>query len=123
MVTAIVIPIICLYFYWLTKKERREQDRKWLASGDAKREAILIGEIKSISEEKQRFYYHRYIFVQELKLQTETKLVKMKKITPITTEAVFASFSIGEVVKVYGQWEGNEFHFQHFESLSATRNK
>ncbi|MDF2858769.1 MAG: hypothetical protein K0Q87_4620, partial [Neobacillus sp.] len=39
MVTAIVIPIICLYFFWLTKKEIEEHDIKWLAAGEVKQEA------------------------------------------------------------------------------------
>jgi hypothetical protein len=74
MVTAIVIPIICLYFYWLTKKEMKEHDRTWITAGDVRHEAVLTGEIKSIEEEKERFYYHRYIYVQTIQLQTATKL-------------------------------------------------
>lgn len=61
----------------------KEHDIKWLATGEVEQEAMLTGEIKSINEEKQRFYYHRYLYVQEIRLQTETKIVKVKKVTPI----------------------------------------
>ncbi|MFP5111152.1 hypothetical protein ACSU64_02015 [Bacillaceae bacterium C204] len=115
MVTAIVIPIICLYFYWLTKKEMKMNDTKWANAGHVKQEAILKGEIKSIIEEKQRFYYHRYIYVQLLKLQTETKLITVQKIMPMTKDFQRVSFNVGEVIKVYGQWEHNKFIFNEYK--------
>jgi hypothetical protein len=115
MVTAIVIPIICLYFFWLTSKEIKEQDVLWLATCQIRQEAILTGAIKSIVEEKQRFYYNRYIFVVTLQLQTPTKLITTKKITPIKKNMDKDSFSIGDVVRVYGKWEGSTFLFNHYE--------
>ncbi|WP_026566342.1 hypothetical protein [Bacillus sp. UNC41MFS5] len=116
MVTAIVIPIICLYFYWLTKKEMKENDSKWANAGNVQHEAILTGEIKSIIEEKQRFYYHRYIHVQSLRLQTETKLITVQKITPLTKDFQKVSFKVGEVIRVYGKWEHNKFLFNEYIS-------
>jgi hypothetical protein len=115
MVTAIVIPIICLYFYFLTKKEMRENDTKWLKAGHVNQEAIIMGEIKDILEEKQRFYYHRYIYVQSLKLQTETKLMTAQKLTPITNNFNKDSFRVGEVIRVYGSWDNNKFLFNEYK--------
>lgn len=117
MVTAIVIPIICFYFYWVTRKEMKEQDLKWLAAGNVRREAVLTGQIKDIVEEKQKFYRHRYIFVQVLKLQTETKTVYVKKITPLTKNFMIDNFKIDEVIKVYGMWEGTQFFFNDYEKM------
>lgn len=117
MVTAIVIPIICLYFFWLTKKEMKENEMKWLATSEVREESILTGEIKSIHEEKQRYYYHRYILVQELKLQTETKLLKVRKITPLRKASKIDTFYIGKVIRVYGSWEGSYFHFNNYQLL------
>jgi hypothetical protein len=114
MVTAIVIPIICLYFFLLTRKEMKENDIKWLKAGHVNQEAILTGEIKDILEEKQRFYNHRYIYVQSLKLQTETKLITAQKITPVTTEFNKESFNVGEVIRVYGNWDNSKFLFNHY---------
>jgi hypothetical protein len=121
MVTAIVIPIICLYFYLLTRKEMKENDIKWLAAGDIKQEAMLTGEIKSIHEEKQRFYYHRYLYVQEIKLQTDSKIVKVRKVTPIRKNIEIEPFTIGEVIRIYGSWTGSYFHFKHFDRLKQKK--
>lgn len=114
MVTAIVIPIICLYFYWLTKKEMKEHDRKWITAGDVSHEAVLTGEIKSIEEEKERFYYHRYIYVQTIQLQTATKLITAKKITPLTKYLIKENFAIGDVIRLCGSWENNKFVFNQY---------
>ncbi|OIK14067.1 hypothetical protein BIV60_13210 [Bacillus sp. MUM 116] len=117
MITLIVVPIIILFFYLRTKKEMREQDVKWRALANIPQEAILIGQIKNINEEKQRFYYHRYIYVQEFKLQTETRQVIVKKLTPITKAAVIEKFTVGEFLKVFGTWEGTHFIINHFERI------
>lgn len=114
MVTAIVIPIICLYFYWLTKKEMKEHDRKWITAGDVSHETVLTGEIKSIVEEKERFYYHRYIYVETIQLQTATKLITAKKITPLTKDLIKENFAIGDVIRLYGSWENNKFVFNQY---------
>jgi hypothetical protein len=90
-------------------------DSKWLAAAEVKKEAVLTGEIKSINTEKQRFYYHRYILVYVFTLQTETKLIKAKKIIPLKDNIELDSFSIGEVIRIYGSWEGNHFHFNEFQ--------
>lgn len=92
-------------------------DSKWLALAEIKKEAIVTGEIRSISREKQRFYYHRYILVYELTLQTETKLIKAKKIIPITNNMEISTFSIGEVIRMYGSWEGSHFHFNEYQNV------
>ncbi|MFS0778766.1 hypothetical protein ABC255_22505 [Neobacillus sp. 3P2-tot-E-2] len=118
MVTAVVVPIICLYFYWITRKEMKLNDSKWLAAAEVKKEAALTGEIRSINREKQRFYYHRYILVYELTLHTETKLIKAKKIIPLTNNIELDTFSIGEVIRIYGSWEGNHFHFNEYEIVN-----
>jgi hypothetical protein len=123
MVTAIVIPIICLYFFWLTRKEMKEQDQKWLSLSNVREEAILTGQISDIVAEKQRFYYHRYIYVQELKLQTEVKLIKIKKVTPLTKNVKISLFTVGETIRVYGMWEGSHFFFNHFVVVNPDNEK
>jgi hypothetical protein len=120
MVTAIVIPIICIYFYVITKKEMKKQDQKWLETGQIPLESVVSGEIKSISDTKQRFYYHRFIYVQEIKLQSNTKLITAKKITPLTKGAIINTFQSGEMIRAYGRWKNNQFYINHFENLSHT---
>lgn len=95
----------------------KEHDLKWLSAGNVRHEAVLIGQIKSVSEEKQRFYRHRFIFVQNIMLQTETKLVYIKKITPQTKNLNVESFKADDVIKVYGMWEGTQFIFNQHEKV------
>jgi hypothetical protein len=123
MVTAVVIPIICLYFFWITRKEMKLNDSKWLASAEVSKDAVLTGEIKSITQEKQRYYYHRYVLVNELTLQTETKLIKAKKICPIRNNSKADTFSIGEVIRIYGCWVGNRFHFNEYQVIQRESKK
>lgn len=123
MVTAIVIPIIFLYFFWLTRKEMKVQDQKWLSIGYVQQEAVLSGLINDIVEEKQRFYHNRYIYVQELKLQTDGKSVRIKKITPLTKNVNIHSFTVGEIIRVYGKWEGKQFFFNDYEEVNPMNTK
>lgn len=116
MVTAILIPIICFYFYLLTKKEMKEHDEKWLAAGNVREEAILIGEIKSIDESKERYYYHRYLLVQTIKLQTDAKIITAKRMTPVTKNMEKCLFTPGHFIRLYGSWEGITFLFNRFDS-------
>jgi hypothetical protein len=83
-----------------------------------RQEAILTGQIKEITIEKQHYYDNRYINVQELKLQAEVKLIKAKKVTPLTKNVQTDQFTVGETVRVFGRWEGNQFYFNHFEVLN-----
>ncbi|WP_316569037.1 hypothetical protein [Neobacillus sp. YIM B06451] len=115
MVTAILIPIICLYFLWITLKEAKENEIKWLQTGSAKEEAIVTGEVQSVFKERQRFYYHRYIFVQELIIRTETGTAKARIITPLMKGASPINYHAGQVVRIYGSWEKNWFHANRVE--------
>ncbi|KON89221.1 hypothetical protein AF332_22040 [Sporosarcina globispora] len=110
MVTAIVIPIICLYFYWLTRKEMRESYEEWDSLNTVPEEAIISGEVVHISESRQRFYYYRYIHVLELAIQSkEKKYSKIKKITPMMKSAKIPSVAIGDSVHLYGNWKDDFF--------------
>jgi ABC-type bacteriocin/lantibiotic exporter with double-glycine peptidase domain len=110
MVTGIVIPIICLYFYWLTKKEMRESYEKWADLNNVPEEAIISGEIVHMSESKERYYYHRYVHVLDLTIQSSAKKQwKVKKITPLMKNASLPSLNIGDTVHLYGNWKEEYF--------------
>jgi hypothetical protein len=114
MVTAILIPIICIYFYWLSKKELKQNDQKWLGLNEITEEAVLNGTILQIHEHKKRFYYHRYIHVVEIKLQTETKTLNVKRIIPYIKPIEPVPLKTGDQVKLYGNWKENDFHFLRY---------
>ncbi|OCA85567.1 hypothetical protein A8F94_11820 [Bacillus sp. FJAT-27225] len=118
MVTAILIPIIILYFLWISIKETKEHEIKWREAGIAKEEAVIIGTIVSVSQEKQRFYYHRYLLVQELMVKTPAGLVKVRINTPLTKNTTFIKYESGQPVKVYGSWQDTWFHANRVETSS-----
>jgi hypothetical protein len=110
MVTAIVIPIICLYFFWLTRKEMREGYERWANLSDVPEEAIISGEIVHLRESMQRFHYSRYVHVLELTVQTKSiKHSNIKKITPIMNKTQTPSIKIGDRVHLYGNWKDDFF--------------
>ncbi|WP_059170022.1 hypothetical protein [Bacillus sp. FJAT-27445] len=116
MVTAILIPIICLYFLWLTLKEAKENEKRWLQTATANEEAVVNGTITSIFQEKQRFYYHRYIIVQELMIKADMGQIKAKIITPLTKVAAIKDYRVGQELRIYGSWEKNWFHANRVEA-------
>jgi len=109
MVTAIVIPIICFYFYYLTYKESKAFKEKWTNLDQVKEEAILSGKIISIKEEKQLYYHRRYVHIIEIRLQTSFNIITAKKITPIKGSFETNKMNTGEIVSIYGNWEKEEF--------------
>jgi hypothetical protein len=118
MVTAILIPIICIYFYWVTKKELKEHEERWLNLTNLNEEAIVTGEIIHLTQTKKRYYYHRYISVIQIKLQTETKLIQVKRITPYKLQNEIQALKTGDKVRLYGNWEENEFRFLRYEFIN-----
>lgn len=110
MVTAIVIPIIYLYFYWLTKKEMRESYAKWVELKNVPEEAIISGMIVDMNVSKQRYYYYRYVHVLDLTIQSSGKKQwKVKKMTPLMKGSHLPSVNIGDNVHLYGNWKKEFF--------------
>lgn len=109
MVTAIVIPIICIYFYWVTRKEMKKNREKWIQLENVQEESIVTGVIKTISKEKQRYYYHYFTEVTVMTLDNGQRTIKLKKIRPLTKEMKPFSCEPGEYVRLYGKWERDYF--------------
>jgi hypothetical protein len=116
MVTAILVPIILFYFYYLTKKDAKTFDEKWTALSNVTEEAILTGKIVNIKEEKQRFYYTRYVYILEISLQTSVHTVTAKKITPGNTPPQHHNLNKGQIITLYGNWEKEEFQISRIIS-------
>jgi hypothetical protein len=109
MVTAIVIPIVLVYFYWLTKKEMQENYEQWIKLEDIPEEAIVSGKIIEVSEHKERFYYHRFNHVSVLKIDTGGKKVVVKKLTPLRKGSKPTEFKEGDSLHLYGNWKDEYF--------------
>lgn len=109
MVTAILIPIVVIYFYWLSKKEMEANYEEWVKLEDISEEALISGRIIQVHEQKERFYYHRFNHVSVLKIQTGVKELTVKKITPMRKGATPPVFKTGEMVHLYGNWKQGYF--------------
>ncbi|MEH7882901.1 hypothetical protein V7654_01130 [Bacillus sp. JJ1609] len=109
MVTAIVIPIVLAYFYWLTRKEMQENYEEWIKLEDIPEEAIVSGKIIDVSERKERFYYHRFNHISIMKVHTGVKEISVKKVTPLRNGVRIPVFITGEVVHLYGNWKEGQF--------------
>lgn len=94
------------------------KEREWLTIGDVRDEAILTGKVVSTRHEKQRFYYHRYILVQEIRIQTDTGIQIAKKMIPFKQENNLQEFLEGESVRLIGSWDRNFFLFERFDRIS-----
>ncbi|MFS0861358.1 hypothetical protein [Fredinandcohnia sp. 179-A 10B2 NHS] len=117
MVTAILIPAIILYFYILSKRERKKFEENWEALENIKEEAIINGRVINKSEEKQRFYYHKFIYVTELKVKTPTTTVNAKCILPVKEDFTAPTINVGDEIKCIGEWKEDSFRFIHYNIL------
>ncbi|HYK74677.1 MAG TPA: hypothetical protein VEV44_16400 [Pseudoneobacillus sp.] len=118
MVAAILIPIIILYFYLVSKKDLKENEQKWKSLTQLHEEAIMTGEIVQLSVTKKRFYYHRYIQVVDIHLKTDTKTINVKRITPYTKNSRPVLLKKSDKVRLYGNWQENEFRFLRYEHIN-----
>jgi hypothetical protein len=118
MVTAILVPIICIYFYWLTKKELKENHQKWLDLRNLHEEAMVLGEVIQIEESRMKFYYNRYVHVTDILLKTNSKSIRVKRIIPIINMVEPCQIEIGDMVRLYGNWQENEFRFLRYELIA-----
>jgi hypothetical protein len=108
MVTAIVIPIICCYFLYITLKEKKEIDKKWADLEAVPEEAFINGKVLDVHEEKQRFYYYHFIHIVEITLQTSYHVIVARKITPIKETFSIPHISKGEELHLSGNWKEKE---------------
>ncbi|MED3574382.1 hypothetical protein ACTHO0_02560 [Cytobacillus praedii] len=115
MVTAIVIPIICLYFYWIAKREMRASMIEWTALKNVSEEAIIYGEIKEVTGSKQRFSYYRFVYILELSIQMEQRKWVVRKIIPIEKGVTIPNVEKGDYVHVYGNWKEDYFQVSRIE--------
>lgn len=105
MVTAILVPIICCYFFYITWKEKKEIDEKWVNLEVVNEETTISGKVIDVHEEKQRFYYYHFIHIIEVTLRSSYHVIKAKKITPIKENSRIPHLTKGDEIKLYGNWK------------------
>ncbi|MGD6856183.1 hypothetical protein ACQCVO_13995 [Bacillus infantis] len=109
MVTAIVIPIICLYFFWVTRKERRKSEAEWRSIGTVPEEAVIEGKVTALSLEKQRYYHHLHVWVLEMRIQAASKTIIARKLQAADQGFRNSDIKEGGYVILFGKWQKDIF--------------
>jgi hypothetical protein len=120
VITAIVIPILFAYFYYLTKKERRKYYEKWTRIRNVKEEAWVKGIIIDVQERKERYYHHYFIHVIDVILHVSDKKIIARTQLPATTMVEKPIFPKGDTIICYGQWRNGIFFFEKFLTNHST---
>ncbi|MFT4416094.1 hypothetical protein ACLM5H_19720 [Fredinandcohnia humi] len=119
MVTAILIPAILLYFYIVSKRERKQFEENWNALVEVKEEAAIHGKIISKTEEKQRFYYHKFVLVTEIIIKSGISTITAKRILPIKESINHSlTLNIGDEITCIGEWKEDYFQFIQYKIMS-----
>jgi hypothetical protein len=118
MVTAILIPAIFLYFYWLSLREIKQHDERWMEQSSILEEALIHGKVVEVHGHKERFYYHRFNHVLTLKIQSGNKMLSVRKVTPLTRSTSIPEVKVGETVTLYGNWKTGSFSISRIISHS-----
>ncbi|HZG61213.1 MAG TPA: hypothetical protein VEY68_12215 [Anoxybacillus sp.] len=114
VVTAIVIPILFAYFYYLTKKERRKYYEKWMKIRNVKEEALVKGTVIDVQERKERYYHHYFIHVTDVVLNDSHKKIIARTQLPATDIVEKPIFQKGKTIISYGQWRDGIFFSRSF---------
>ncbi|OZM58475.1 hypothetical protein CIB95_02595 [Lottiidibacillus patelloidae] len=109
IVTAIVIPIIILYFYYLSRREIKKKLESWLNVGTVSEDVQLEGTISTIFTELEQFYHGKYVWSCELKVKTSDSVVKVKMKKPYVDNFTSPSLEKGRPVICNGIWKDGVF--------------
>lgn len=109
MVTAVVIPVLILYFYWITRKEAAKQKKRWENLRDIPLESRVEGKVKNLHTEKKRFYHQFYTLDTTIRIQNRDKTIDILYRQPYTQSTTPPFLTKGEVIIVNGRWENNLF--------------
>ena len=109
MVTGILIPLICIYFYWLTRKEWKQMRKEWENTVNVQEHSRLSGELQSITKQREKFYLGLYLDVYLLEIKHDGKSsVALRKIPTNSGQYQFENF-LFQKVTLYGRWDEGVF--------------
>jgi len=121
MVTAIVIPILIGYFYWITIKEAKKQKERWKNVSMIPSESIVEGTILSLHTEKKRFYHQLYILETIFRIQNHKEITTVIYKQPFNSASKPPSYSNGDILQVVGCWDGEQFLAGEINARNAKR--
>ncbi|MCA1029941.1 hypothetical protein LCL95_02700 [Bacillus timonensis] len=114
MVAAIVIPLLLLYFYIVTKREYDNHHKKWINLDKVCEDSLITGKVIRISQTKKRFYYNKYTQETEIILKSNSTNIVVKKIMPLTISMNSLDIRVGDHIVCYGQWQKDFFQMSRY---------
>ncbi|WP_078430634.1 hypothetical protein [Alkalihalobacterium alkalinitrilicum] len=109
MVTAIVIPILFVVFYFIVKRNNASYEQKWKEVGAIQEQVIVSGKLTRYFIEKKKFYHHRYIWSIQLFILDHQQTIKVIFEKPAVSDTPPLDVSTNGTLKCYGQWDGSNF--------------
>ncbi|MCL6586903.1 MAG: hypothetical protein K6T72_10400 [Anoxybacillus sp.] len=123
MVTAIAIPLLFLYFYYVTRTERKRMYRQWLQVGNVPAESVIKGTIVAIQEKTERYYGDYLLAIIDLQLEHDEEKIIARMQFPLTQSLQKPAFSVGDSIVCYGQWRDRVFLFATYQATpTASKN-
>lgn len=109
MVTAVVIPILIIYFYWITRKEAGKQKERWENLCKFPLESRVEGKVIQLNTERKHFYHQLYTLDTTIRIQGSDKTITVVHKQPFMSSTQSPSISLGEHIIVNGRWENDLF--------------
>jgi hypothetical protein len=115
MVAAIVIPIIFLYFLYISMNERKRRIEKWQQIGDIKEETFISGKVIQSYTLTKRFVGKHYISETILLIKSEYETYKAILKLPITPTFQAIQIDDDSLITCYGYWGNKTFYFCRYK--------
>ncbi|ANB61652.1 hypothetical protein GFC30_1392 [Anoxybacillus amylolyticus] len=119
MVTAIAIPLLFVYFYYVTRKEQKRMYHQWLQVGNVPAESVVKGTIIAIQEKTERYYGHYLLAIIDLQLEHGKEKIMARMQFPLTESLQKPTFSIGDTMVCYGRWGNQVFLFTTYQTVAT----
>jgi hypothetical protein len=116
MIAAIVIPIIFLYFLYITIKERKRRIEKWQQIGTIKEETFLRGKVIQSFTRSKRYIGNYFVSETTLLIKNETDTYKAIITVPITPTLQAVQINNETTITCFGYWDKKNFIFSRYRT-------
>ncbi len=109
LVTAIVIPLLFLFFLFIVRKERKKQYQKWRDFGKIEEKTVESGIVQRIFSEKRKYYHELYVSRTELVIDNGVKVFQVIIEKPSDQKEATLEINQNDFVTCYGTWHNHSF--------------
>lgn len=117
VVAAIVIPILFIYFYFLTSREKSKQIYKWKRVGVVPEESRIMGKVDSIQQSTERFYQNYKVVLFIFTITSDDKRIRAVKKMPLGDEVPAVDIDKTTPVIMTGRWNKQTFLINKIQNI------